>query len=175
MALLTEDALGELLDGFSHTAFRFEIREGYNSDVGRESFQRFLRDEPDDYPWHRSWMEKVRRDARDGKLWQRVRIVSVPMSPYTRYGIRVARLSVDAGEDIRYLRRDDAARLALRPYDSWLLDGGTLVHLHFSDADDTFLGAESVTDTILVQRHNAWRELALRHAVPLDEFVAAYG
>jgi hypothetical protein len=172
LGFLDENDLGELLAGFSRSAFRFETREAYNSDIGRQSFRRFLAGEPDDFAWHLSWLEKIRQDRRMGKLWQRVRIVSVPLSDYTRYGIRVARLSADAGEDIRYLRRDVAQRLGLTPYDAWLLDHRTLVHLHFNDEDDTFRGAEMVVDEAVVARHLGWRALAWDHAEPLEEFAA---
>lgn len=171
--LLSETELGDLLSGFATSAFRFELRERYNSTVGVEPYRKWLAGEPDDYAWHRSWMEKISRDVAAGKRWQRVRIVSVPPSDYTRYGIEVGRLSVQAGEDIRYIRRDVAGRLGLEPYDAWLLDGARLVLLHFNDADDTFTGAELVTDHEVVGRHLEWRDMALKHAQPLEEFAAA--
>ncbi|MCA2220489.1 DUF6879 family protein [Nonomuraea aurantiaca] len=170
--LLSEAELGDLLATFTTSAFRFELRERYNSAVGAEPFRKWQAGESDDYAWHRSWMEKISRDVASGKTWQRVRIVSVPPSDYTRYGMKVAQLSVRAGEDIRYLRRDVAARLGLDPYDAWLLDGSRLIWLHFDDADDTFAGAELVTDREVVSRHLAWRDLALKHAQSLDEFAA---
>ncbi|HEX4816716.1 MAG TPA: hypothetical protein VFV66_28575 [Nonomuraea sp.] len=170
--LLSEAELGELLATFTTSAFRFELRERYNSTVGAEPFRKWQAGEPDDYAWHRAWMEKVRRDVAAGKTWQRVRIVSVPPSDYTRYGIEVARLSVAAGEDIRYLRRDVAESLELEPYDAWLLDDARLIWLHFHGADDTFAGAELVTDTEVLARHQTWRDLALKHAQPLEEFAA---
>lgn len=171
--LLTERELGELLGGFRDSAFRFEIRDRYNSDVGREPFRKYLAGEPDDYAWHRSWMDMIRRDVAAGKVWQRVRIVSVPLSTWTRYGIEVARLSVQAGEEIRYLRRDVAQRNGLTPYDCWLLDGEQLVHLHFNDQDDTFVGAELVIDRDIVLRHQAWRDRAWQHARTIDDFLAS--
>lgn len=169
---LSETELGDLLSSFTTSAFRFELRERYNSTVGAEPFRKWLAGEPDDYAWHRSWMEKISRDLAAGKTWQRVRIVSVPPSVYTRYGLDVARLSVQAGEDIRYLRRDEAERLGLRPYDAWLLDDSRLIWLHFNDVDDTFAGAELVTDPETVSRHLGWRDVALKHAQPLDQFAA---
>lgn len=173
IVLLSETELGDLLSGFTTSAFRFELRERYNSTVGAEPYRKWLAGEPDDYAWHRSWMEKISRDVAVGKTWRRVRIVSVPPSDYTRYGMEVARLSVQAGEDIRYLRRDVAERLGLKPYDAWLLDDARLVRLHFSDADDTFTGAELVTGPEILKRHLEWRDVALKHAQPLEEFAAA--
>lgn len=170
MALLTEQHLGELLRSFRWSAFRFEIRDRYNSDVGREAFRRFRAGEPDDYAWHRPWLDMIRSDRQRGKLWRRVRIVSVPLSDWSRYGMVVARLSVEAGEDIRYLRRDVAEQIGLAPYDSWLFDSAQLVRLHFHEEDDTFAGAERIEDDDAVQRHREWRDLAWRHAQTIHDF-----
>jgi hypothetical protein len=174
LALLTERELADLLAGFASSAFRFETRDRYNSDVGREAFRRYIAGEADDYAWHRPWLERVRRDRAEGKTWQRVRIVSAPLSDYTRYGLAIARLNVEAGEDIRYLCRDTAQRLGLAPYDAWLFDRQRLVRLHFNDEDDTFRGAEIVDDAATVVRHDAWRETAWRHAQFRQEFLAAH-
>jgi hypothetical protein len=171
---LTESELGDLLARFTRSAFRFEPRERYNSDVGREPFRRFLAGEPDDYEWHQGWMRRIRLDTEAGKVWQRVRIVSVPLSDYNRYALTVARLSVSAGEDIRYLERQAALRLGLVPLDAWLLDGARLARLDFDERDDRFIGAELITDPVVVDRHKAWRELALRHAQDIESFAAAH-
>jgi hypothetical protein len=171
---LTESELGDLLARFTRSAFRFEPRERYNSDVGREPFRRFLAGEPDDYEWHQGWMRRIRLDTEAGKVWQRVRIVSVPLSDYNRYALTVARLSVSAGEDIRYLERQAALRLGLAPLDAWLLDGARLARLDFDERDDRFIGAELIADPAVVDRHKAWRELALRHAQDIESFAAAH-
>jgi hypothetical protein len=174
LGLLTEAELGGFFARFARSARRFEVRERYNSDVGRESLRRFLAGEPDDYAWHRSWMARIGQDVTSGRVWQRVRIVSVPLSDYTRYGIQVGRLSVQAGEDIRYLPRAAAASLNLAPFDAWLFDDQTLVRLHFNDRDDTFAGADVIDDPAAVQRHRSWWPVAWESAQPLDEFARAH-
>jgi hypothetical protein len=174
MTSLTEQDVGRLLADFRISAFRFETRDRYDSVVGRESFRRFVAGEVDDYSWHRPWTEMLRRDRLQGKTWQRVRIVSTPLSPWTRYALEPARLSVEAGDDIRYLRRDVAGKLGLRPHDAWILDDARLVVLRF-DADDTFVDAEIVDDETVVRQHQIWRDVGWQHAQSLDAFVAANG
>jgi hypothetical protein len=98
----------------------------------------------------------------------------VPLSEYNRYALTVARLSVGAGEDIRYLERQAALRLRLEPLDAWLLDGARLVRLDFDERDDRFISAEPITDPAVVDRHKAWRELALRHAQDIESFAALH-
>ena len=173
MALLTERELGGLLRSFQRTAFRFEVRDSYNSEVGREAFRRFLAQEPDAFLWHQQWLDKLRRDHEQGKRWQRIRIVTVPVSDWTRYGVTVGRLNVQAGEDIRYLRRSAAEALGLQPYDAWLLDDEQLVRMHFDDLDDSFIGAEIITYAATLEKHRAWQQLAWQHAQPLDVFAAS--
>jgi hypothetical protein len=169
-SLLSEAQLGDLLAGFAHSARRFETRERYNSDVGREAFRRFLAGEADDYAWHRPWLDRIARDRSAGRSWQRIRVVSLPPSDYTRYSVGIARLNVAAGEDIHYLDRAHARRLGLDPLDGWLLDDQMLIHLLFDDRDDTFVGARVVDDETVVQRHRWWWSLGLRHASGVDAF-----
>jgi hypothetical protein len=173
LELLSEAELGNLLSGFSTSAFRFETRERYISTVGQEPFRKYLAGEPDDYQWHRWWMEMVSRDVAAGKTWRRVRIVSVPLSVYNQYSLKVARLGVQAGEDIRYLTREAAGQLGLEPYDAWLFDAQLLVHLLFNN-DDTFRAAEIIRDDAILARHLEWQELAWGHAQPLEDFADAY-
>jgi hypothetical protein len=173
--LLNEQQVGEHLARFEHEAFRFEIRDRYDSEVGRAAFRKFLAGEADDYAWHRPWLGRIRRDIAEGKVWRRVRIVSVPLSDWARYGIDVARLNVEAGEDIRYLTRDAAARLEIEPLDAWLLDDDRLLNLRFDDRNDRFVGAEFITDEAVVTVHRAWRDLAWQYAVRLGEFSPAPG
>jgi hypothetical protein len=168
--LLSERELGACFAAFRVSAFRFEIRDQYNSDVGREAFRRFLAGEPDDYSWHRPWVERLRRDTSEGKAWQRVRIVSVPLSDWSRYALKVAQLSAEGGEDIRYLRRDRAQALGLAPLDCWIFDDSLLVHLHFDEHDHTFLGGEVVDRPEVLRQHLEWRTVAMRHSRPIAEF-----
>ncbi|MEU0520104.1 DUF6879 family protein [Streptosporangium sp. NPDC006007] len=138
--MLTETDLDALLAGFKQEAFRFELRDRYNSVVGAEPYRRWAAGEPDDYAWNRSWMEKITADVAAGKAWRRVRIVSVPVSDYTRYGIAVARLSIQAGEDIRYLDRATAKGLGLAPYD----DGNPHLGLHLTGTGGACAPVEEV-------------------------------
>lgn len=171
--MLSEAELGGLLTDFEREAFRFELRDRYNSTVGREPYRKWAAGEPDDYAWHQGWLEKIHTDLTAGKSWRRVRVVSVPPSDYTRYSIHIGRLNVEAGEDIRYLDRKVAGQLVVEPYDAWLLDEARLVHLHFNPIDDTFAGAELVTNPETITRHLKWRDLAWQHAQPLETFAAS--
>src|SRR5215467_5519115 len=102
-------------------AFHLEQRDTYNVEAEDEPFGRWLRGEPDDYEWHQDWLRFLRQASAVGVRVQRVRLVSLPHTTYTRWGLDVARLSVEAGEDIRYLPRDLIKGIEFPDEDYWLL------------------------------------------------------
>src|SRR5215471_21471990 len=83
-------------------AFHLEQRDTYNVAAEDEPFGRWLRAEPDDYAWHQDWLSFLRQATTAGVQVQRVRLVSIPHIAYTRWGLEVAQLNIEAGEDIRY-------------------------------------------------------------------------
>jgi hypothetical protein len=116
----------------------------------------------------------VRASAAEGRRFRRVRVVSLPLSDYSRWGLWCAQYANAAGEDIRYLQRGQAQAAGLPGHDWWLLDSRTLVLMHYDDAD-RFVGAGVVTDPEAVVQHCYWRDAAWHHAVHRDEFAAIIG
>src|SRR5258708_27735956 len=108
------------------------------------------------------------RHAAEGRIVHRVRVVSVPLSDYSRFGLWCAEFAVQAGEDIRYL--DRARSGGLPDFDYWLFDSERVARLHF-DEDDILLGAEIITDPATVAALSAARDEALHRAVARDQFV----
>ena len=86
-------------------AFHLELKDTYNVAAEDEPFGRWQRGEPDDYAWHQGWLDFLREVTAAGVQVQRVRVVSTPHTDYTRWGLEVARLNIQAGEDVRYLPR----------------------------------------------------------------------
>lgn len=109
----------------------------------------------------------IRAATADGRRFARVRVVSVPLTDYSRFGVYCSRYTNDAGEDIRYLARDRAADLP--DYDYWLFDSRKLVKMHF-DAAENFLGGEVIDDPVEIVQHNYWRDAAWHRAVRRDDF-----
>jgi hypothetical protein len=169
VTLLIGAAFDHLFATFERTAFRLEVRESYGGvDYERSPLRRFLAGEPEDMAYLRPWLDNVRVFTAAGRRMSRVRVVSEPHSDYTRFALRNCRYNIEAGENIRYLGRDQAADLP--SYDWWLFDDDRLYLMHFSDADE-FLGAEQVTDADTVAAHRGWRDLAWLRATPYTEYV----
>lgn len=124
-----------------------------------------------DQEWRAGWFEQLAAWRRAGKRFHRVRVVSVPLTPYSEWGMHIAARSNEAGDDIRYLERTDAG--ALPDHDYWLLDSRLVAKMHFAD-DDEFVGFELIEDPAVVVEHNYWRDAALHHAITRDDFAATY-
>jgi uncharacterized protein DUF6879 len=169
--LLIGDDFNQLFHSFEHTAYRLEVRESYNAPREVESFRRFRAGEPVDLSWAETWFSMIRKATAEGRWFARVRIVSVPLSDYSRFGLWAARRMSEAGEDIRYLPRDVAGRLDLPNHDYWLFDSRMLVRMRFGE-QDKFQGGEIVTDAAEIVKYNYWRDVAQHHAIRRDDFEA---
>lgn len=109
----------------------------------------------------------IRDATAEGRRFRRVRVVSMPLTDYSRFGVFCAGHTNAAGEDIRYLRRDQAADLP--DYDYWLFDSRLLVLMHFDKAQN-FLGGEIIDNPAVIVEHNYWRDVAWHLAVPREDF-----
>lgn len=112
----------------------------------------------------------VREATAKGRRFTRVRLVTLPLTDYSRFGVRCAQFTNGAGEDIRYLPRDRADVVGLPDHDYWLFDSRLLVRMHFDD--DAFLGGEVIENAAEIVKHNHWRDAAWHHAVRRDDFAA---
>jgi hypothetical protein len=106
----------------SRRAFHLELSDTYNVASEDEPFGKWQRGEPDDYAWHQDWLRFLREATSAGIRVQRVRVVSVPHSDYTLFGLAIGRLNTEAGE--AWLRqalkvRDQVWELAI-PYAAYV-------------------------------------------------------
>lgn len=145
------------------------MRDRYDAPYENESLQKFLVGEPDELAWMQGWRTMIREATSEGRNFSRVRVVSMPLTDYSRFGVWCAQFTNDAGEDIRYLTRDHAQNERLPNHDYWLFDSRKLVKMHF-DEGDSFLGGELIEDPPAIVEHNYWRDAARHHAVRRDDF-----
>jgi hypothetical protein len=169
--LLKDEEFRRLFDNFEHTAFRLEVRDRYNEPTETESLEKFLAGGPeyiDDS--FQNWLDFIRAATAEGRRFSRVRVVSVPLTDYSRYGMAYARFTNTAGDDIRYLTRDRARAVRLPNHDYWLFDSRKIARLHFDEDNDRLLGVEVIEDPVTVVQHNYWRDAARHWAVRRDDF-----
>lgn len=146
-----------------------ETRDEYKSDNEAQALRRFVAGEPVDMVWFQNWLTMIRQATEAGKRFSRVRVVSVPLTDYSRFGVFCSQYTNAAGEDIRYLVRNQAA--GVPDYDYWLFDSRLLVRMRFAE-DETFLGGEIIEDPATIVEHNYWRDAAWHKAVRRDDFAA---
>ncbi|MEV8477883.1 DUF6879 family protein [Streptomyces sp. NPDC051173] len=156
---------------FEHTAWRLETRCGYDSDRQTEEYQQFLRGERAEEDLSDPYYEERRRQAAEGKRFERVRVVDAPPTEGQLYLLHRAQFNAAAGEDIRNLWRADAERLGLPAEDFWIFDSRVMVTLHF-DAEDRMLGVDVTEDPNRVVRACQVRDAAWHHAIPSSHFKA---
>lgn len=111
----------------------------------------------------------LREATTAGRRFARVRVVSLPLTHYSRFGVWCAQFTGAAGEDIRYLVRDQAQAAGLPDRDYWLFDSRKLVCMHFDDGD-RFLGGELVEEPGEIVQANYWRDAAWYKAARRDDF-----
>jgi hypothetical protein len=153
----------------SKRAFHLEQRDTYNVESEDEPFGRWLRGEPDDYAWHQDWLTFLREVTAAGVKVQRVRLVSIPHTDYTRWGLAMSRLNAEAGEDIRYLPRSQARDIDFPREDYWLLDDDTLVLSVFSE-DGRTGGFATETDPKLLRQCAAVRDHVWDRAITAAQY-----
>jgi hypothetical protein len=141
----------------------------YKSVNETEALRQFVADESVDMSWFQNWLTMITEATKDGRRFSRVRVVSTPLTDYSRFGLFCSEYTNAAGEDIRYLARDGAVDLP--DYDYWLFDSRKLVRMLFDDKEN-FLGGELIEDPATIVKHNYWRDAAWHKAVRRDDFAA---
>jgi Family of unknown function (DUF6879) len=155
---------------FQHRVFRLETLDWYDAPNEHEPYRRFLAGEHVDPAWREPWQGIVRDVRKSGRVMQRVHVVSEPVTDYIRFELLHAYpASVQAGEDVRILGRQNAA--SLPKMDFWLFDDTLAAILTYDKA-----GAVSQIHLDDAPGRLRWftddRERALRLATPLVRYVA---
>lgn len=167
--VLGGEPFDRLLDEAKSSAFHLETSDDYLAETESESLRRFREDETSDPggPWFDSWTDQVRRMTDRGVTIRRARIVSEPHTVYTRYLLALARHNAAAGEQVRYLPRQDAHPSDAATEDFWLLDNRLLSYSLF-DERGYWIGGSVTEDPVLVSNAMAIRDRVLAAAIPYD-------
>lgn len=163
----------DLLAGATRTAVHLEMRDNYAVDYEAGPFaewRRGFRHDPGDRAsWWRPWLDLVQETVARGVVIRRARIVSEPVTEYTRYLYDTTFTNVAAGEAVRWLPRRRASALALPGNDFWLFDGQVVRWNHFN-GDGGSLGGEVTDDPAAARLCADAFEAVWAHAVPHDQY-----
>ncbi|MEU6485671.1 DUF6879 family protein [Streptomyces sp. NPDC046887] len=160
-----------LFESFEHTAWRLETRRGYASDRQDPDYEAFLDTGSAPFDPEEAWFVNIRAQTGAGKTVGRVRVADSPPTTEQLFLLDYARHNAMVGEDIRYLRREEADRAGLPAEDFWIFDSRLVALLRFDD-EDNLLDIELITEPAEVVRYCIARDAAMHHAVPRDRFAA---
>ncbi|MEU1526335.1 DUF6879 family protein [Nocardia rhamnosiphila] len=168
MLLAQDDTFHDLFREAKREAFHLEVQDSYHAE-GYAPLRRFLAGERDDYEWFQPWLDHVRATTARGVAVRRARVVTTPHNDYTRYAKHVARLNVEAGEDVRYLSRHLIDPAELTTDDWWLFDG-EVVSFTVDDPSGRWLGGGVTRDPRIVDYVRSVRDRVWSLAVPLADY-----
>lgn len=170
MQLVQGEAFDELFREAKREAFHLEVRDDYYP-ADYPPLVRFLAGEPEDYAWFQPWLKQVRESVGRGVAVNRARVVSTPHNDYTRYAKHVARLNVEAGEDVRYLPRHLIDPNELTTDDWWIFDDSVVAFTVFEPGDNgRWVGGAVTTDPRIVEYIRTVKERVWARAVPLSDY-----
>lgn len=154
MTTLDLAGLAEWLDEHhTHGLYRVETLDRYVSASDGDEFARFMRGEAEpDRASKAGWLNKLRADTAAGRIWQRLRVVSPPLSDYVRYECEWGYPdNIAAGEQVRVLDLTTAAAgmdILRRVGDLYLVEDRRVALMNY-DAEGRFTSA-TVVDKSLV-------------------------
>ncbi|EDY49967.1 DUF6879 family protein [Streptomyces clavuligerus] len=126
----------ELLGSAQVSAVHLEMRDAYAVDYEQGAFADWRagqRSDPDDRAsWWEPWHTLIADTLARGVVIRRARIVSEPVSEYTRFLHYETYTNIVAGEQVRWLPRRQASAIALPGNDFWLIDDRLIRWNHFT-------------------------------------------
>ncbi|MFE2581147.1 DUF6879 family protein [Streptomyces sp. NPDC059378] len=163
----------DFLAGATHSAVHLEMRDAYAVDYETGPFADWRaghRHDPADVAsWWRPWLDLVQETVARGVVIRRARIVSEPVSEYTRYLYDGTFTNVAAGEAVRWLPRRKASTLALPGNDYWQLDGKIVRWNHFTGEGQS-AGGEITEDPATAKLCAEAFEAVWDRAIPHDQY-----
>ncbi len=168
--LLQGKAFEDLFRVFDRQAFHLEVQDSYHTPDEADPFRLFLTGQPDDFAWHRPWLNLVEEVTATGRTIRRVRVVTVPHGDYTRWGLAVSPHNIAAGEDIRWLPRHLISPDELTADDYWLFDDNQVVFTVFEPGGE-FVGGAATADPTIVMHCRTVRDRVWQAAIPHDEYI----
>lgn len=157
-------------EGFAHTAWRLETRRGYAADEALDEYKEFLEGVPPTPDPADPWFTTIRGLVDQGKRIERVRLADQPMTDGQRFLLATTPENLAAGEDIRFLFRDEVTALDLPLFeDFWLFDSRVLARFNW---DDPARRMELTTDPRQVLEACQVRDATWHYALRYEDHLA---
>lgn len=163
---------------YRYSAFRLETRQSYAGSGEDDALNAFRsgRPQPPLDAEDLRYLDAVRAARLRGAHWQRVHVVTEPLSDYLRYELTWEYgPNADAGEEIGIVavKHEEAWPHDLAGVDFWLFDSSVLFELTY-DHDDRWLDITEVTDPDRIVAACRRRDAALHHARSWRDYLASH-
>jgi hypothetical protein len=149
------------------------MRDSYAVDYEEGPFAQwrtgFRHDPADRASWWRPWLDLIEETVGRGVVVRRARIVSEPVSEYTRFLYDGTFTNVAAGEQVRWLPRRRASDIALPGNDFWLIDERLIRWNHFT-GEGASAGGEISEDPAAAKLCAEAFEAVWERAIPHDQY-----
>lgn len=126
----------QLFEAARSSAVHLEMRDSYAVGDEAADFTQWQstgsRDDDPASDYWAPWVGLIRQAAARGVTVRRARVVSEPVTEYIRYEHAGTDVNVQAGEQVRWLPRPQAADLLLPGADLWIFDGTSVLFNHFT-------------------------------------------
>ncbi|WP_233520341.1 DUF6879 family protein [Prauserella sp. PE36] len=162
--------LGALLDTVRRSSWRWECQGHYAVDEGELDAWRAgqpIEETDEDRVWH----AYIRRLRAAGILFERVRMLTDPLTEYLRWMLSITHANIEAGEDIRWIDQHQATRLGMPGYDFYILDDDRVAVFCF-DEQTELIGIDLDDDPEVVRQHQGWRDLVWPLATTHADYIA---
>ncbi|MFF3883770.1 DUF6879 family protein [Streptomyces sp. NPDC001914] len=160
----------ELLANTRASAVHLEMRDDYGTNPRLEAWQRGERVEWEDREsWWHPFHQAIADAAEHGVSIRRARIVSEPASEYIRWEHYATQANIIAGEDVRWLPRQDATGLLVPAHDFWLFDDA-LLRIHHFAGDGSHICDELITNPETLKSYGTAFEEIWQRATPHSEY-----
>lgn len=163
----------DLISGCTRSAVHLEMRDFYAVDYETGPFADWrsgFRHNPNERAsWWRPWLDLIQATVGRGVVVHRARIVSEPVSEYTRFLYDGTFTNVAAGEYVRWLPRRRASTIALPGNDFWLFDEHTVYWNHFT-GEGASAGGEVSDDPGAAKLCAEAFEAVWTAAIPHDQY-----
>jgi hypothetical protein len=169
MESISTERWSNLIDE-ARDVLKIELRDYYGTDA--ELFDNWRSGNLDAVTAHyRRWLEYFTTTyVEAGRSFNRVRVVSEPLSDYQRMAVMHSGVTVDAGEGLRWLPRRLISAEALPGNDCLILDGSGVV-FNVLDADaGALVEAQYSTESDVVKFCRDAFDRAWNLAVPHDDY-----
>lgn len=168
--LLDKD-FGKLFDRFGHSAFRLETLDHYSVPDEADEYRRFISGEWLPKSTGEEWCQLVGENVQLGRVMERVRVISNPLTSYMKFEIDWRYVySSAAGERISLLEKSKIPKGLSGIDDYWLFDESVVIWMRYG-TNGHFLRAEKETDLEVISRCQQTRTSLLSMATPMRQYL----